>query len=221
VFHFIEKVEVCYMPLQRFTSQFNRKKSWRTSQVVGTTSLNPLAPALTQAAISSLIWCVRLLAEDGARSKTHAFLCFQTIQGMSSVTDPSALRSGLGVLCFAAASHQSKSGSSAVGGVQVMRIYLNSWDHHDLDIEPYLEFLSCRQTLKILKLLGLTHKLERGLLEFYTRTTSLFLLLDHIGFITSIQWSWCQYLRYIFIFMASKPLIQHMDFKQFLRTIPS
>jgi hypothetical protein len=99
--------------------------------------------------------------------------------------------------------------------------YLNSWDHHDLDIEPYLEFLSCRQTLKILRLLGLARKLEHGSLEFYTRTTTLFLLLDHIGFISSIQWSWCQYLRYIFIFMASIPWIQHMDFKQFLCAIPS
>jgi hypothetical protein len=99
--------------------------------------------------------------------------------------------------------------------------YLNSWDHHDLDIEPYLEFFSCRQTLNILKLLGLAHKLEHVSLEFDTRTTTLFLLLDHIGFISSIIWSWCQYLRYIFIFMASKPCIQHMDFKKFLWTIPS
>ena len=103
----------------------------------------------------------------------------------------------------------------------ISQSYLNSWDHHDLDIEPYLEFFSCNQTLKILRLLVLAHKLEHGLLEFYTRTTTLFLLLDHIGFISSIQWSWCQYLRYIFIFMASKPWIQHMDFKQFLWTIPS
>jgi hypothetical protein len=99
--------------------------------------------------------------------------------------------------------------------------YLNSWDRHDLDIEPYLELFSCRQTLKILKLLGLAHKQEHGTLEFYTRTTPLFLLLDHIGFISSIQWSWCQYLRYIFISMASKLWIQQMDFKQFLWTIPS
>jgi hypothetical protein len=103
----------------------------------------------------------------------------------------------------------------------IIQSYLNSWDHYDLDIEPYLEFFSYSQTLKILKLFGLTHKLEHGLLKFYTRTTSLFLLLDHIGFISSIQWSWCQYLKYIFIFMASKPWIQHMDFKQFLLTIPS
>jgi hypothetical protein len=103
----------------------------------------------------------------------------------------------------------------------ISQSYLNSWDHHDLDIEPYLEFFSCSQTLNILKLLGLTHKLEYGLLEFYTRTTSLFLLLDHIGFTSSIQWCWCQYLRYIFIFMASKPWVQHMKFKQFLWTIPS
>jgi hypothetical protein len=89
--------------------------------------------------------------------------------------------------------------------------YLSSWDHHDIDIEPYLKFFSCRQTLKILKLLGLTHKLEHGSLELYTRTISFFLLLDHIRFISSIQWSWCQYLTYIFIFMASKPWIQHMD----------
>jgi hypothetical protein len=38
-----------------------------------------------------------------------------------------------------------------------------------------------------LRLLGLAHKLEHGILEFYTRTTSLFLLLDHIGFISPIQ----------------------------------
>jgi hypothetical protein len=99
--------------------------------------------------------------------------------------------------------------------------YLNSWDHHDLDIEPYLEFFSCRQTLKILKLLGLAHKLEHGSLESYTRTTTLFLFLDHIGFISSIQRSWCQYLRYIFIFMVSKPWILHMDVKKFLLTISS
>jgi hypothetical protein len=98
--------------------------------------------------------------------------------------------------------------------------YINSWDHHDLDIEPYLEFFSCRQTLEILKLLGLAHKLEHGSLELYTRTTTLFLLLDHIGFISSIQWSRCQYLRYILIFMASKPWIQHMDFKKSLWKIP-
>jgi hypothetical protein len=67
----------------------------------------------------------------------------------------------------------------------ISQSYLNSWDHHDLDIEPYLEFFSCNQTLKILRHLGLTHKLEHGLLEFYTRTISLFLLLDHIGFISS------------------------------------
>jgi hypothetical protein len=108
----------------------------------------------------------------------------------------------------------------------ISQSYLNSWDHHDLDIEPYLEFFSCSQTLKTLRLLGLTHKLEHGLLEFYTRTTSLFLLLDHIlldhiGFISSIQWSWCQYLKYIFIFMVSMPRIQHIEFKQFLWTIPS
>jgi hypothetical protein len=59
-------------------------------------------------------------------------------------------------------------------------------DVSDLDIEPYLEFFSCNQNLKILKLLGLTHKLDHGLLEFYTRTTSLFLLLDYIGFISSV-----------------------------------
>jgi hypothetical protein len=99
--------------------------------------------------------------------------------------------------------------------------YLNSWDHHGLDIEPYLEFFSCRQTLKILKLLGLAHRKEHGPLEFYTTTTTLFLLLDHIGLISSIQWSWCQYLRYIFIFMASLLWIQYMDFKKFLWTIPS
>jgi hypothetical protein len=38
-----------------------------------------------------------------------------------------------------------------------------------------------------LRLLGLTHKLEHGLHEFYTRTTSLFLLFDHNEFISSIQ----------------------------------
>jgi hypothetical protein len=103
----------------------------------------------------------------------------------------------------------------------ISQSYLNSWDHHDLDIEPYLEFFSCSQALKILRLLGLTQKLEHGLLEFYTRTTSLFLLLDQIEFISSIQWSWCQYLRYIFIFMVYKPWIKHMDFKQFLWKISS
>jgi hypothetical protein len=69
--------------------------------------------------------------------------------------------------------------------LSISQSYLNSWDHHDLDIESYLEFFSCNQTLKILRHLGLTHKLEHGLLEFYIRTTSLFLLLDHIGFISS------------------------------------
>jgi hypothetical protein len=72
--------------------------------------------------------------------------------------------------------------------------YLNSWDHHDLDI-----FFSCGQTLKILKLFGLAHKLEHGSLEFYIRTPSSFLLIYHIWFISSIQWSLCQYLMFIFI----------------------
>jgi hypothetical protein len=58
--------------------------------------------------------------------------------------------------------------------------YLNSLDHNVLNIKPYLEFFCCRQTIKILKLLSLTHKLEHGLLEFYTKTSFSFLLLDHI-----------------------------------------
>ena len=40
-------------------------------------------------------------------------------------------------------------------------------------------------------------------IEFHIRTPSSFLLLDHITYISSNRWSWCQYSRYIFIFMAS------------------
>jgi hypothetical protein len=71
----------------------------------------------------------------------------------------------------------------------ISQSYLNLWDHHDLDIEPYLEFFSCSQTLKILKLLGLTDKLEHGLLKFYTRT------------IISSSWSYWIYLFYSMILM--------------------
>jgi hypothetical protein len=59
----------------------------------------------------------------------------------------------------------------------ISQSYLNAWDHHDLNIELYLEFFSCSQTLKILRFLGLTHKLEHGLLEFYTRTAFYFFFL--------------------------------------------
>jgi hypothetical protein len=42
---------------------------------------------------------------------------------------------------------------------------------------PSLEFFYSNQTLKILKLFVLTHKLEHDLFESYTRTSSSFLLL--------------------------------------------
>jgi hypothetical protein len=73
--------------------------------------------------------------------------------------------------------------------------YLNSWDHHDLDIEPYLEFFSCRQSLKILKLLGQAHKLEHASLEFYTRTYN------------SISSSW-SYWIHLFYSMILMPILK-------------
>jgi hypothetical protein len=54
--------------------------------------------------------------EDHALSKTHAFLCFRIIHGMSKATEASPLRSGFGVLCLAA-THLSCSKASVDGGL--------------------------------------------------------------------------------------------------------
>jgi hypothetical protein len=72
--------------------------------------------------------------------------------------------------------------------------------HNEFDIEPWLEFFFCKQTLKILVLHA--HKLEHGFFEFLTKTSSLFFLCNHIISIFSNMWSWFQYLKYIFIFMV-------------------
>jgi hypothetical protein len=58
--------------------------------------------------------------EDHALSKTHAFMCFHIIHGVSKATEASSLCSGFGVLCLAA-THQSCSEASVDGGLQVMR----------------------------------------------------------------------------------------------------
>jgi hypothetical protein len=68
---------------------------------------------------------------------------------------------------------------------------------------------------------SLTHKLEHGLFEFHIRTPSSFLLLDHITFISSIWWSWCQNLKVYLHPYGIQPWIQHMDFIDYLWNVPS
>ena len=74
--------------------------------------------------------------------------------------------------------------------------WLNTWDHHDLDLEPFIEFFSCNYTLKILILHGLTHNLKHGFLWANTSTPFPFIIPGHIMFISSDQWSGCQYPMY-------------------------
>ena len=81
--------------------------------------------------------------------------------------------------------------------------------------------LLLKSTLKILILHGLSHKVEHDLFEFHTRTLSSFLLIDHIIFISTNSWSWCQYSRYIFYLHSIHTCIQRMIFKLNLWNIPS
>ena len=85
-----------------------------TSQDGGKTTLSPWAPAFAQHLVSSLILSTSSFSEGLTWSKTHAFLCFQTIHGTKSATDLSALRSAGGVNSFAR-SHQSMSEPSCSG----------------------------------------------------------------------------------------------------------
>jgi hypothetical protein len=84
------------------------------------TTLSPSAPALTQAAASSLILCNGLLIERRARLNTQAVQCFQTIHGTSSITESSAFRIALDVPCLVAL-HHSKRVSSFAGGLHDIR----------------------------------------------------------------------------------------------------
>jgi hypothetical protein len=93
---------------------------------------------------------------------------------------------------------------------------LNSWVHHDLDIEPYLQFFSYSQTLKILKLHGLTHKLEHGFLWVPCKNSI---------FISSSR-SYHIHLLKLMVLMPKlnvylnhhniQPWFQHMNFKHYL-----
>jgi hypothetical protein len=68
-----------------------------TSQVCGSTTLSPRAPALAHDLTSSLMFAVRVLTDGRPLLKTQSFRCFQAIQGTSKVVEARALRSALGV----------------------------------------------------------------------------------------------------------------------------
>ena len=100
--------------------------------------------------------------------------------------------------------------------------YLNSWDNHDADLEPYLEFFSLQSNTQdrlevhkeFFKWLHAPNPCQTYLnswdnhdadlephLEFFSWKSNT-QELDHMRFFSSNRWSWCQYTRYIFVFMA-------------------
>jgi len=91
---------------------FTAVTTYCTSQVVGTMSLSPLAPARIHADASSLILAIRRWVDGWAWSKMQLLRCFQTI-GTRSVIEAKPLHIGLGV----ATVHQSKSEDSVDGRV--------------------------------------------------------------------------------------------------------
>ena len=59
--------------------------------------------------------------------------------------------------------------------------------HHDLDLEPYIEFLPRNQTLKILLLYGSTHMLKHEFFESQIGTPSSFLIEESPFFILQLS----------------------------------
>ena len=99
-FHCIEKV--CeYMPPRRLYLQGPSSSDQWTSQEAGKTTRSPCAPAFALHLALSLILSTSASIDGLALSKTHSFLCFQIIQGTSSVIECRALCSVGGVCAFA------------------------------------------------------------------------------------------------------------------------
>ena len=94
------------MPPRRLYLQSPSASDQWTSQEAGKTTRSPCSPACAQHLASSLILSTSASIEGLALSKTHSFLCFQIIQGASSVIDCRALCS-VGGVCAFARSHQS------------------------------------------------------------------------------------------------------------------